>query len=74
MAEGVRKQNSHPFKVMQKRQSCGFLYGLVYLSCASYAYQRYWLCDRCDRAFMLPSTASKRNQMVKRIMIYRCFR
>ena len=24
IAEGVSKQNSHSFKVMQKRQSCGF--------------------------------------------------
>ena len=24
IAEGVSKQNSHPFKVMQKRQSCVF--------------------------------------------------
>ena len=28
-AEGVSKQNSHAFKVMQKRQSCGFLYAYV---------------------------------------------
>ena len=76
-AGGVSKQNSHPFKVMQKRQSCGFLYGLVYLSYASYAYQSYWLCDRCDKAFMLkkhqlPSMTSKCCQMGK-LMIYWCF-
>ena len=29
IAEGVSKQNSHPFKVMQKRQACGVLYGNV---------------------------------------------
>ena len=53
IAEGVSKQNSHPFKVMQKRQSCVFWYGYVYLSYASYAYQSYWLCDRCDTDVML---------------------
>ena len=38
IAEDVSKQNSHPFNVMQKWQSCGFLYGHVYLSHASYVY------------------------------------
>ena len=53
IAEGVNKQNSHPFKVMQKRQSCGFLYGYVYHSYALYAHQSYWLCDRFDTDVML---------------------
>ena len=52
-AEGVSKQNLHPFKVMQKRQSCGFLYGFVYLQYAPDAYLGYWFCERCDAAFML---------------------
>ena len=34
IAEGVSKSNSHPFKVMQTIQSCGFWYGHVYLSYA----------------------------------------
>ena len=58
IAEGVSKQNSHPFKVMQKRQSCVFLYSHVYLSYASYAYQSYWLCDRCEGDFMLKTSAA----------------
>ena len=58
LAEGVSKQNSHSFKVMQKRQSCGFWYGHVYLSYASYADQSYWLCDRCDRDLKLKESAA----------------
>ena len=78
IAEGVSKQNSHPFKVMQKRQSFGFLYGYVYLSYAFYAYQSYWLCDRFDsdvmlRKHQLPSMTSKCSQMGKRLMIYWSF-
>ena len=60
IAEGVSKQNSHPFKVMQKRQSCGFLYGYVYLSYAFYAYQSYWLCDRFDTDVMLKNISCRR--------------
>ena len=60
IAEGVSKQNSHPFKVMHKRQSCGFLYGYVYLSCAFYAYQSYWLCDRFDTDVMLQNIICRR--------------
>ena len=58
IAEGVSKQNSHPFKVMQKRQSCGFLYGYVYLPYAFYAYQSYWLYDRFDTDVMLKTSAA----------------
>ena len=60
IVEGVSKQNPHPFKVMQKRQSCGFCYGHVYRSYASSVYQSYWLCDRCDRDFMLKNTICRR--------------
>ena len=62
IAEGVSKQNSHPFKVMQKRQSCGFLYGYgyVYLSYAFYAYQSYWLCDRFYSDVMLKNISRRR--------------
>ena len=60
MAEGVSKQNSHPLKVMQKRQSCGFfLVWYVYLSYASYAYQSYWLCDRCGSGGMLKNMSCR---------------
>ena len=59
-AEGVSKQNSHPFKVMQKRQSCGFLHGYVYLSYAFYAYQSYWLGDRFDTDVMLKNISCRR--------------
>ena len=58
IAEGVSKQNSHPFKVMQKRQSCGFLYGYMYLSYAFYAHQSHWLCDRFDTDDMLKISAA----------------
>ena len=57
VAEWVSKQNSHPFKVMQKRQSCGLWYGHMYLSDASYTDQSYWMCDKCDRDFMLKTAA-----------------
>ena len=70
IAEGVSKQNSHPFKVMQKRQSCGFLYGYVYLSYAFYAYQSYWLCECYAEKHQLPSMTSKCSRMCKRLMIY----
>ena len=60
IAEGVRKQNSHPFKVMQKRQSLGFLYGYVYPLYAFYAYQSYWLCDRFDTDVMLENISCRR--------------
>ena len=60
IAEGVSKQNSHPFKVMQIRQSCEFLYGYVYLSYAYYAYQSYWLCDRFDTGVMLKNISCRR--------------
>ena len=58
IAEGVSRQNLHPFKVVQKRQSRGFLYGYVYLSYAFYAYQSYWLCDRFDTDVMLKTSAA----------------
>ena len=58
IAEGVSKQNSHPFKVMQKRKSCGFWYGHVYVLYASFAYQSYCMCDRRDRYFMLKTSAA----------------
>ena len=54
IAEGVSKQNSHPFKVMQF-----FLYGYVYLSYAFYAYQSYWLCDRFDTDVMLKNISCR---------------
>ena len=60
IAEGVSKQNSHPFKVMQKRQSCGFLFGYEYLSYEFYAYQSYWLCDRFDTDVMLKDISCHR--------------
>ena len=60
IAEGVSKQNSHPFKIMEKRQSCGFLYGYVYLSYVFYAYQSYWLCDRSDTDVMLKNISCRR--------------
>ena len=60
IAEGVSKQNSHHFKAMQKRQSYALWYGPVYLSYASYAYQSNWLCDRCDRDFMLKNISCRR--------------
>ena len=59
IAEGVSKQNSHTFKVMQKRQSCGFTYGYVYLSYAYYAYQSYLLCDRFDTDVMLKNISCR---------------
>ena len=58
IAEGVSRQNLHPFKVVQKRQSCGFSYGYVYLSYAFYAYQSYCLCDRIDTDVMLKTSAA----------------
>ena len=60
IGEGVSKQNSHPFKVMQKSQSCEFLYGNVYLSYVFYAYQSYWLCDRFDKDVMLKHISCRR--------------
>ena len=42
---------------------------------ASYAYENYWLCDRCDRYFMLkknqlPSMTSKRiDHLIKLLML-----
>ena len=65
IAKGVSKQNSHPFKEMQKRQSCGFLYGYVYLSYAFYAYQSYWLCDMFVTDVMLKTSAAVDNVKVK---------
>ena len=72
VAEGISKQISHPFKVMKKRQSCGFLYGYVYLSYAFYAYQSYWLCDRFGTVekHQLPSMTSKCSQMGNGLMTY----
>ena len=76
IAEGVSKQNSHPFKVMQKRHLVDCLYGLVYLSYASYDYQNYWLCDRCERALMLKNISCRQwHQSVitgVNVMIYWC--
>ena len=58
MAEGVSKQNSHPFKVMQIRQSCGF----CMVSCISHMHptpiKAIGCVDRCDRAFMLKTSAA----------------
>ena len=76
IAEGVSKQTSHPFKVMQKRQSYGFLYGLVYLS---YSYNAYQLkaigcvtgvVELYAEKYQLPSTTSKCSQTGERLMIY----
>ena len=58
IAKGVSKKNSHPFKVMQKRQAYGFLYSYVYLSYAFYAYQSYWLCDRFYTDGLLKTSAA----------------
>ena len=65
IAEGVSRQNSHPFRVMQKRQSRGFWHGHMYLSYASYAYQSYWLCDRCDLDDILETSVAVDDVKVK---------
>ena len=57
ITEGASKQNSHPFKVMQKYKTLGFCM-VSCISRLSYVYQSYWLCDRCDRAFMLKTSAA----------------
>ena len=31
---------------------------VLHLPYASYAYKNYWLCDRCDRDFMLKKSAA----------------
>ena len=74
IAEGVSKLNSHPFKVMQKRQACGFLYGYVYLSYEFYAIKvlGYVTCCYAEK-HQLPSMTSKCSQMGKRLMIFWSF-
>ena len=48
---------------------------IFFLPHASYAYKNYWLCDRCDRDFMLkknqlPSMTSKRSHhLIKLLML-----
>ena len=47
---------------------------VFYLPRASYTFKNYWLCDRCDRNFMLkiqlPSMTSKRSHhFIKLIML-----
>ena len=37
---------------------CGFRFVFFYFPHATYSYKSYWLCDRCDRGFMLKSLAA----------------
>ena len=37
---------------------CGFRFVLFHFPHALYAYKSYWLCDRCDRNFILKSSAA----------------
>ena len=77
IAEGVSKQSSNLFKVMQKRQSCGFWYGQVY----SHMHLTLIKAVGCVKGVMefyaekhqLPSMTSTRCEMGKRLMIYWCF-
>ena len=61
IAEGVSKQNSHPFKVMQKENHVDF----VMVMRISHMHPRlikaiYLLCDICDRDFMLINISCRR--------------
>ena len=61
IAEGVRKQNSHPFKVMQKENhvDCVMVMRISHMH-PTLVKAIYLLCDMCDRDFMLINISCRR--------------
>ena len=73
IAEGASKQKSHPH-VVSYVEMISMWFFVFHLPQASYAYKKYWLCDKCDRDFMLknqlPSMTSKRSHhLIKLLML-----
>ena len=75
IAGGVSKQNDIRYKKCSNDKHVNFRLVVFLLPRAPYAYKNYWLCDRCDRDFMLkknqqPSMTSKRSHhLIKLLMV-----
>ena len=71
MEEGVSVQNSYTLKVMQKNNNNQVDFCMV--SCIFHTYQSYWMCDMCDRVFMLKNISCRqcRQSVVKRVNFLR---
>ena len=79
IAEGVNKQNSHPFKVMQKNNNNHVVFCMVL--CISHMHPMLTKAIGCvtvviefyAEKYQLPSMTSKCSKTGKRLMIYWCF-